>query len=64
MLSLIETLRDRQKAVVIVSHNLLHVFRIADRITVLRAGQVVGSRRKTDTNADEIVRMITGADLL
>ncbi len=64
MLSLIETLRDAQKAVLIVSHNLLHVFRIADRITVLRAGQVVGSRRKTETTVDEIVKMITGAELL
>jgi ABC-type sugar transport system ATPase subunit len=64
MLSLIETLRDKQKAVVIVSHNLLHVFRIADRITVLRGGQIVGSRRKSETTADEIIRMITGADLL
>lgn len=64
MLSLIETLRDKQKAVLIVSHNLLHVFRIADRITVIRAGQIVGSRRKKETTADEIVKMITGAELL
>lgn len=64
MLSLIEKLRDNQKAVMIVSHNLLHVFRIADRITVLRGGQVVGSRRKSETTVDEIVKMITGAELL
>lgn len=64
MLSLIEKLRDRQKAIVIVSHNLLHVFRIADRITVMRAGQTVASRRKTETSADEIVKLITGADML
>jgi ABC-type sugar transport system ATPase subunit len=64
MLSLIERLRNQGKAIVIVSHNLLHVFRIADRITVLRGGRVVGSRRKSQTNADEIVKMITGADML
>ena len=64
MLTLIETLRDQQKAVVIVSHNLLHVFRIADRITVIRAGRIVGTRRKSETTADEIVKMITGADML
>jgi ABC-type sugar transport system ATPase subunit len=64
MLSLIERLRNQGKAVVIVSHNLLHVFRIADTITVLRGGRVVGSRRKSQTSADEIVKMITGADML
>ena len=64
MLSLIERLRNQGKAIVIVSHNLLHVFRIADRITVLRGGRIVGSRRKSQTSADEIVKMITGADML
>jgi ABC-type sugar transport system ATPase subunit len=64
MLTLIETLREQQKAVVIVSHNLLHVFRIADRITVIRAGRIVGTRYKSETTADEIVKMITGADML
>jgi len=64
MLTLIETLREQQKAVVIVSHNLLHVFRIADRITVIRAGRIVGTRPKSETTADEIVKMITGADML
>ncbi len=64
MLTLIETLRDRGKAILIVSHNLLHVFRIADRITVLRGGEIVGSRLKQETTADEIVKMITGANML
>jgi ABC-type sugar transport system ATPase subunit len=64
MLTLIEKLRDQGKAVLIVSHNLLHVFRIADRITVLRGGRIVGTRRKSETSGDEIVKMITGADML
>jgi D-xylose transport system ATP-binding protein len=64
MMTLIEKLRDQGKAILIVSHNLLHVFRIADCITVLRGGQVVGTRRKTETSVDEIVKMITGADML
>lgn len=64
MLTLIEKLREQNKAVVIVSHNLLHVFRIADRITVIRGGRIVGSRLKNDTSVDNIVKMITGADML
>jgi ABC-type sugar transport system ATPase subunit len=64
ILSLIEKLRDQGKAIVIVSHNLLHVFRVADRITVVRRGRLVGSRLKGETTPDEIVKMITGADML
>jgi ABC-type sugar transport system ATPase subunit len=64
ILTLIEKLRDQGEAIVIVSHNLLHVFRVADRITVLRRGHLVGSRLKSETTADEIVKMITGADML
>ncbi len=64
ILTLIEKLRDQGQAIVIVSHNLLHVFRVADRITVLRRGRLVGSRRKDETTADDIVKMITGADML
>jgi len=64
ILNLIEELRAQGKAIVIVSHNLHHVFRVADRITVLRGGRLIASRRKSETSADEVVRMITGADLL
>ncbi len=64
ILNLIETLRSPDRAILIVSHNLAHVFRISDRITVLRGGKCVGSRVKADTDQNEIVKMITGADLL
>jgi ABC-type sugar transport system ATPase subunit len=64
MLNLIERLRDQGKSIVIISHNLNHVFRVADRITVLRGGQLVGSVMKAGTNINDVVKMITGADLL
>ena len=64
ILSLVERLAERGPSIVIISHNLTHVFRVADRIVVLQRGRVVGSRRKHETEPDEIVKMITGADLL
>lgn len=64
VLRLITELRDQGSSVVVISHNLNHVFSIADRITVLRHGQNVGTRVKSKSSADEIVKMITGADLL
>jgi ABC-type sugar transport system ATPase subunit len=44
-----------------VSHNLQHVFHVADRIVVLRGGRNAGERIKNETTTEEIVAMIVGA---
>jgi ABC-type sugar transport system ATPase subunit len=64
VLELIQSLRSQTLAVAVISHNLQHVFAIADRIQVMRGGRSVGVRRRVDTTGEEIVRMITGADVL
>ncbi|MGH2845042.1 MAG: ATP-binding cassette domain-containing protein, partial [Thermoleophilaceae bacterium] len=53
-------MRQRGRAILIVSHSLDQVFRIADRVCVLRRGQQFGIKHTKDTNGDEIVSMITG----
>jgi ABC-type sugar transport system ATPase subunit len=58
VLDLVDELRSRGKSVLIVSHNLEHVWRVADRIVVLNRGVVVGARRRDETTVEEIVRMI------
>ena len=57
---LILRLKARGAAVVVVSHNMEQVFRIADRVTVLRRGTQVGTRRVAETSHNELVAMITG----
>lgn len=64
VLRLIARLRDQGRAVIVISHNLEHVFSVADRIVVLRRGRLVGVRRKDQTSAAEIVRLIVGAEHL
>ncbi|MDP9354638.1 MAG: ATP-binding cassette domain-containing protein [Chloroflexota bacterium] len=64
VLRLIEDLKANGTAVVVVSHNLQHVFHVADRIVVLRGGRNAGERLKKDTTPEEIVRLIVGADQL
>lgn len=58
---LIQDLKASGSSVVVISHNLAHVFSVADRIIVLRHGRRVGSRLKEDTTMEEIVAIITGA---
>jgi ABC-type sugar transport system ATPase subunit len=64
VLRLIEDLKANGTAVVVVSHNLQHVFSVADRIVVLRGGRNAGERVKAETTPEEIVRLIVGADRL
>jgi ABC-type sugar transport system ATPase subunit len=61
VLQLIEDLREQGSSVVVISHNLDHVFSVADRIVVLRGGRLIGERRKTEATPEEIVQMIVGA---
>jgi D-xylose transport system ATP-binding protein len=59
VLDLVNRLAEQGLAVVIVSHNLIDVFEVADRITVLRLGRSVGVYEKDKTDAQEIVQAIT-----
>jgi ABC-type sugar transport system ATPase subunit len=61
VLQLIDDLRAQGSSVVVISHNLEHVFSVADRIVVLRGGRLVGTRLKSEATPEEIVQMIVGA---
>jgi simple sugar transport system ATP-binding protein/D-xylose transport system ATP-binding protein len=58
---IIRELRAQGKAVMCISHDLEFVFGHADRITVMRLGYSVGTRRVSETTHDEIVGLITGS---
>ena len=46
-----------------ISHRLEEVFGVADVITVIRDGRIVGTQRREETSIPEIVRQMIGADL-
>jgi ABC-type sugar transport system ATPase subunit len=58
--ALIRGLKERNLAVLLISHSLDQVFRVSDRICVLRRGVQVGVKRTAETTSNEIVSMITG----
>jgi len=61
MIDLIRRIRDEYNvSIIIISHNIAHVFELVDRIIVLRNGEIVGERIKQNTNPNEIISMITG----
>ncbi|MDQ2982920.1 MAG: ATP-binding cassette domain-containing protein [Actinomycetota bacterium] len=59
VLALIKRLVEQGLGVVFVSHNLVDVFEVSHRITVLRLGRSVGVYERERTNEQEIVRAIT-----
>lgn len=59
VLALVRRLADRGLGVLFVSHNLVDVFEVADRIAVLRLGQMVGNFAARNINSREVVEMMT-----
>jgi len=61
VLDLIRRIRDRGMPVVLISHDTLHVFEIADRIHVHRLGQRVVVVSPKERPMTEVVFLMTGA---
>ena len=59
ILELIERLAGRGIAVLVISHNLVDVFQVADRIAVLFLGRLVTQGPKSDFTTDSAVHWIT-----
>ena len=61
--SVLRTLRAEGYAVIFISHKLYEVLEIADRITVIRRGHVVGERRPSLTSEDELAELMVGREV-
>jgi ABC-type sugar transport system ATPase subunit len=60
VLDLILRLREQDHAVLVVSHAMDHVMRVADRAVVMRRGRIVGEERPSDQFQQRVVSMIVG----
>ncbi len=64
LFEIVRRLRERGVAIIYISHRLEEVFLLADRVTVLRDGQVVGETLEVSkTNQAELIRMMVGRTL-
>ncbi len=61
VLDLIRRLRDRGISVILISHRMPDVFGVADRIAVLRRGEMVASKPIASSSPEEVTGLITGA---
>lgn len=58
---LIADLKAHGRTVLLITHNMEHIFEVTDRIIVMRHGRRVGVRDRNETTREEIVGLITGA---
>jgi simple sugar transport system ATP-binding protein len=63
VLRFMQEMRDVGHAVLFITHNIHHVFQVADRIVVMRHGEVIAERTVADTDLLTVESIITGADV-
>ncbi len=60
LFDIVRLLKERGVAVIYISHRLIEVFQLADKVTVLRDGKFVDSKPVADTDEDDLIRMMVG----
>ena len=63
LMRLLRELRDQGVGIIYISHRLEELAQIADRVTVLRDGAVVGTRQLSETDQQELIRLMVGREL-
>ncbi|MBN1315026.1 MAG: sugar ABC transporter ATP-binding protein [Anaerolineales bacterium] len=60
VLSYTQAAKERGLGVIFITHNVGHVYQVADRFTIIRRGQKVGTYLKSELNQNDIADIITG----
>jgi inositol transport system ATP-binding protein len=63
LFAVIETLKKEGKAIIYISHKIDEIFRIADEITVMRDGELVGTGPSATFNPNLLISMMVGREL-
>ena len=63
LFGIIERLKGRGCGIIYISHKMEEIYRIADRITVLRDGKFVGTAKASQLDRSELVRWMVGRQL-
>ena len=63
LFGILDKLRVRDVGMIYISHKLHEVFRVSDRITVLRDGRTVGTSATADTNQAQVIARMVGREV-
>ncbi len=63
LFKIINTLRAEGRGIVYISHRIEEIFQICNRVTIVRDGQYIDTKDISETNKDEIVRLMVGREM-
>ena len=63
LFAIVRDLRQSGVGIIYISHRLEEIFQLADRVTVLRDGESVGTNKVEDINETELIKMMVGREV-
>lgn len=63
LFSVVRLLKSQGVSFIYISHRMDEIFDLCDRVSVLRDGHYIGTKKICDTNKDELIKMMIGRDL-
>ena len=64
LFKIIQTLTEHNISIIYISHRLEEIFKISDRITILRDGHKITTLNSSETNQDSVIKLILGSGKL
>ncbi len=63
MFGIVDTLKTNGVSIIYISHRLPEIFRLSDRVTVLRDGEKIATLNTGETNTEELIRLMIGREM-
>jgi simple sugar transport system ATP-binding protein len=63
LFTILRDIADEGKGVVLITHKLEDVMKNSDRVSVLKLGKLIGTKNTSETNEQELVRMMIGPEV-
>lgn len=63
LFQIIKSLKEKGVSIVYISHRMEEIFELSDRITVLRDGSYIGTKKTIDTDMNDVVKMMIGREI-
>lgn len=63
LFGIIDSLKEKKVGIIYISHRMEEVFKLADRVSVLRDGKFIGCVKVTEATPEELINMMVGREL-